>query len=98
MSFLTTSNWQLATVAGLSATCMHYADWAAGYYPKDLTQSNLVQKLLMCGYGYPDKGCIPYGDVDGVYRQDPDQYTTGMVKVGFNGMTNLVPVHAIYQP
>ena len=59
------------------------SDWgsssAEGYYPPSLSQSNLVERLLMFGVGSSSKRDLPSGDLDGVWRPiyttDPWQTT-----------------------
>ncbi|MCL1921214.1 MAG: hypothetical protein FWG50_09095 [Kiritimatiellaeota bacterium] len=73
-------------------------DWAAGYYPPDLTQSNLVQRLLMYGTETPlPTGCIPYGNVEGLLAISEGMYVLGVPKVGFKDM-NRKPMHVVLKP
>ena len=59
-------------------------DWNNGsgcrYYPRSVTQDQLIASLLMCGYQYPQIGDLSYGSVYGFARNDD---IPGMVDVGF---------------
>jgi len=44
-------------------------DWGGGYYPADVTQSNLIQRLLMYGESLEGKGDIPTGRVYGLWYE-----------------------------
>jgi len=77
------------TVSGFVASNrMHLKDWGAGYYSNDLTQSNLIQRLLMCGYATPTMGHIPHGSVQGLDTNS----VLKMINVGLDSLVNQ-PTH-----
>ena len=74
----------MLTVTGLVAqNRMDALDWGAGYYPSDLTQSNLINRVLMCGYANPERGHLPHGKIEGLNVNA----IPGMIGVGFKDIT-----------
>ena len=58
-------------------------DWSNGdgsrYYIPSLTQENLMSRMLMCGFDYPDAIDLSAGKIYGYgrYSQSPDLVDTG---------------------
>ena len=69
-------------------------DWNNGmgcrYYSKDITQSQLIKRLIMCGYGYQGRADLSFGSVYGytMYCEE------GLVDVGFfRGSSRRAPIY-----
>ena len=71
-------------------------DWNNGsgcrYYPRSVTQDQLIASLLMCGYQYPQIGDLSFGSVYGFVKKDD---IPGMVDVGFfrGGVRRSIQLH-----
>ncbi len=59
-------------VTGLVSRTRLSLDWGSpsdeGYYPPGLTQSNLVRRLIMYGYGPSGKRDLPIGEIHSIWR------------------------------
>jgi len=67
-------------VQGMPERSRLAGDW--GWYPDHVTQSNVIERLMMCGYGSASKGDISRGDVYGVwYEYVPNSSGPGYNKV-----------------
>ena len=83
-----------ASVTGhVESNRMNPLDWAAGYYPENLQQAELILRLLMYGKKNETKGYIPHGNVFGLNTSGADVSR----KVGLDGM-NRQPQHQPQQP
>lgn len=74
-------------------------DW--GWYPPDVTQADILKRLLMYGYASDEKADISFGDVYGIYfvsswnpvsQRYEREWLLDLAPVGFeaNGSRNLV--------
>lgn len=83
-------------VTGVVGRIRMPSDWgsssAEGYYPPNLSQSNLIERLLMFGVGSSSKRDLPSGDIDGVWRPiyttDPWQTTNAPSGFFIHSSTN----------
>ena len=83
------------TVSGPPDKLRFTHDW--GWYPENLTQADIVSKLLMYGYSSNTKGDISRGDVYGLWYQYVSGTTNkvwqlGLAPVGFKLHGNRHPV------
>ena len=60
-------------------------DWAAGRYPANLLQKELIPRLLMYGESYEQKGYVPHGNVEG-FNSRLSTGTIEKITVGLDGM------------
>ena len=70
-------------------------DWGAGFYPKDLPLTNIINRLLMNGSGDGGK-VIPRGKVYGVFYDKQGinpQYKLDLVPVGLEHCPGPIPKH-----
>ena len=59
--------WDGMSVTGMPQKAYFTHDW--GWYPENVTQAQIVQRLLMYGYDIETKGDISRGDVYGVWYE-----------------------------
>ena len=76
------------SVTGMVGRLRLQSDWGTlveeGYYPENLHQTNLVQRLLMYGYGSPSKRDLPSGDIDAAWRMvSSDPFSLTNAPTGF---------------
>ena len=92
--YITQGNISLADAGTVKAEYLPM-DWS-GYYPQNLSHTNLITRLLMYGYIQPNMGDIPLGRIYGVYRPKVNGQilppTKDMVPVGIQDL-NRQPKH-----
>ncbi|MCL1857493.1 MAG: hypothetical protein FWF84_07655, partial [Kiritimatiellaeota bacterium] len=81
-----------------SSEYMDSKDWGAGYYPCDLMQSNIIERLIMHGQG--NGVHIPHGNVWGLGSGGRNDDDGGLVErmVGLSSITNRQPISADINP